>query len=89
MYFSSKVAEQTVDFQKNVFATDTAEYRMFKTYFESQSALLNEADLESLQEQYYNGKIVKLPGLDKFLKDNKLTFDFEHSIALDHEDHEH
>lgn len=89
VYFSSKVAEQTVDFQNNLFATDSAEYRMLKTYFESQSTLLNEADLESLQETYYNGKITKLPGLDKFLKDNKLSFDFEHSISLDHEDHDH
>lgn len=86
VYFSAKVTAQTIDFQNNLFVTDSAEYRMFTTYFESQSSILSDANLESLKENYYNGKIIKLSGFDKFLKNNGLSFDFAQSISLDDEE---
>lgn len=86
VYYSAKVAEQTIDFDSNIFVTDTPEYRLFTTYFESQSDVISEENADELKELYYSGKITKLEGLDVFLSENGFTFDFESSISLDDDD---
>lgn len=86
VYYSAKVRAQELDFDANIFKTDSVEYRMFKNYFNTQSSLLTEEDAETLKNTYYAGKITKLSGFDKFLKDNNFEFDFEKSISLEDEE---
>lgn len=86
VYYTGNVEAQSFDFDANYLATDTAEYRLFKAYFSSQSNTLLEEALDSLKETYFADKIAKTDMLDKFLKENNLTFDFEKSISLEEEE---
>ena len=75
-----------MDFNANLLNSASPEYRMYKTYFDTQSSKLLEDSLEALKEQYYNGKIVKTKEFDKFLKESDLIFDFEASLDLSEEE---
>lgn len=86
VYLSGKVKAQVMDFNANLFNSASPEYRMYKTYFDTQSSKLLEDSLEALKEQYYNGKIVKTKEFDKFLKESDLIFDFEASLDLSEEE---
>ncbi len=86
VYYSAKVKAQELDFNANLFKTDSVEYQLFKTYFDNASKVLTEEDADALQKTYYASKIKKLSGFDKFLKDNDFVFDFEKSISLEDEE---
>lgn len=88
VYYSAKVKAQQVDFNENIFKTDSVEYRLFRDYFDNTSSVLTEENDEALKNTYYTDKIVKLEGFDVFLKDNNFTFDFEESISLEEEEEE-
>lgn len=101
VYYVKDVAVQTFDFAANRLNTATAEYKLFKTYYSSESSKLLEAALEELQEQYYDtgkkntdgkfvvtsqGKITFSKMFESFLSEQGLTFDFKKSIQHEHED---
>lgn len=87
VYYSSRVTAQSFNFDNdNYLKTNLPEYRMFKTYYNSQSSELLSEAVEALQKAYYPSKIVANSNeLKKFLKQNGLTFDFEKSLKLDEE----
>lgn len=86
VFYSADVKAETFDFEHNWNKTETAEYRLFKAFFSSESDELTEEDTDKLNELYYAEKIQKTDAFDKFLKDNGITFDFEKSISLDEEE---
>ncbi len=96
VYYSADVTAQTFDFDELLTAgnikdmTNTPAYRMYKTYYDTQSKKVLEADMESLQKKYYldennTTKITKTAELDKFLKENGIKFDFNKSITIEDE----
>lgn len=86
VYYSAKVEAQTFDFETNLLNSTTPEYRTFKTYFETKSSDMLEDALDALKEAYYPTKIVKSNEFDKFLKENKLTYDLQSALDLSKEE---
>lgn len=86
VFYSADVVAETFDFDANWLNTSTSEYRLFKSYFTTQSDTLIEEAIDALKDSYYAGKIKKTDAFDKFLKENEIEFDFEESISLDEED---
>ena len=55
--------------------TTTTEYRLFKSYFETQSSKLLSEKLDELKKEYLEkGLISETPVFKKFLKENKMDF---------------
>ncbi len=83
VYYTSKVEAQTFDFDANWLVTNTPEYRLFTSYYSTQSDTLLSDALEDLKNTYYTSKIEKTSIFDKFIKENGITFDFEDSLSLE------
>lgn len=100
VYYSADVTAQDFDFDK-VVGTDDVDttgpaYKLFKTYFETESNTIVSKDLETLKETYEtNGRVVELPEFAKFIKNNGLDYSFEDMICTQdddsdsHEGHNH
>lgn len=100
VYYSADVTAQDFDFDK-VVGTDDVDttgpaYKLFKTYFETESNTIVSKDLETLKETYEtNGRVVELPEFAKFIKNNGLDYSFEDMICAQdddsdsHEGHNH
>lgn len=89
IYYVDDVAAQTFDFDDKSKLTDPTsnEYKLFKSYFETQSSLMLSDDSEKLHDQYVaDNKITKTSNFDRFLKDNNFTFDFEASLKDEDEE---
>ncbi len=100
VYYSADVTEQTFDFDKVVGNADAdtsgATYKLFKSYFETESNSIVSKDLETLKKAYEtNGRVVELPEFAKFIKTNGLDYSFEDMICAEddgsdsHEGHNH
>lgn len=86
IYYVEDVAAQTFNFDDKSKLTDPTsnEYKLFKSYFETQSSLLLNEDSTKLHKQYVaDGKITKTSNFDRFIKDNNFTFNFENSLKDD------
>lgn len=100
VYYSADVTAQDFDFDK-VVGTDDVDttgpaYKLFKSYFETESNTIVSKDLETLKETYEtNGRVVELPEFAKFIKNNGLDYSFEDMICTQdddsdsHEGHNH
>ena len=77
VYVEGYVTADEVNFDSNKYLdTSTTEYRLFKTYFEKQSAKLLSEDYKTLQKSYVDaGKISPTKVFAKFLKENGLAYD--------------
>lgn len=83
VYYVSDVAAQKFDFTNKDKLTDPTsnEYKLFKSYFETQSSLLLSDASTDLHKSYIkDGKISKTKNFDQFLKDNNIEFDFNKSL---------
>lgn len=89
VYYSADVTAQTFDFATNYLDTTKPEYRIFKSYFESQSSILLEESAHELQDSYVNdGKVNATKAFERFLADNGIVYDLKTALKHDH-DHDH
>lgn len=100
VYYSADVTAQDFNFDNVVGKADAdttgAAYKLFKSYFETESNSVVSKDMEALKEAYEtNGRVVELPEFAKFIKTNKLDYSFEDMICSEdddadsHEGHNH
>ena len=85
VYVEGYVTAQTFDFSGTRYLDPTTpEYRLFKSYFETQASKLISKDLETLQKKYVDeGKISETSVFKKFLKENKIKYDLAASLSDD------
>ena len=82
VYVEGYVTADKVDFTNNYLDTKSTEYRLFKSYFETQSSKLLSEDVEKLTESYKD-KVHDTNVFKKFLKENKIDYDLAESLADD------
>ncbi len=88
VFYSGDVVAKDLDFAA-VLAdlgnnTDTAEYRLFKSYYSTQSSKLTSAAEKALKKEYVDGNLIKADKmLTRFLKDNGLSYDFDKALKED------
>lgn len=88
VYYAGDVEAQAFDFDtvlkdlKN--NTGTPEYRLFKSYYTTQSSKLTAAAEKALKKEYVEKDLIKTNSMfNKFLKDNGLTYDLKKALAED------
>lgn len=88
VYYSGDVEARDFDFAA-VLAdlgnnTDKPEYRLFKSYYSTQSNKLVTEAQEALKKEYVDGNLIKADKmLARFLKDNGLTYDLDKALKED------
>ena len=83
VYVEGFVKADTVNFESgNFLDTKTTEYRLFKTYFETQLNKLLAEDYEKLKETYKD-QVNTTKVFNKFLKENGLTYDLAAKLSND------
>ena len=103
VYYSANVTAH--DFSQGAFDsvvggtdvdTTSPAFKLFKSYFETESNSAVSKDLEALKTTYEtNGRVVETKEFKKFMKDNELEFTFEDMICAEeeaedgHEGHDH
>lgn len=93
VYYSADVTAQDFTFENVVGKADadtaSAAYKLFKSYFETESNSVVSKDMEELKKGYEdNGRVVELPEFAKFIKTNGLDYSFEDMICAE-DDHNH
>lgn len=91
VYYSADVTAQDFTFENVVGKADAdtagAAYKLFKSYFETESNSVVSKDMEELKELYEdNGRVVELPEFAKFIKNNGLDYSFEDMICAEDDD---
>lgn len=91
VYYSADVTEQNFEFDKvvgkNDADTSSPAYKLFKSYFETESNSVVSKDMETLKETYEtNGRVVELGEFAKFIKNNGLDYSFEDMICAEDDD---
>lgn len=82
IYVVDYVQPQQFQFDADNYLSDTStpSYKLFTTYFSSQSSLLLEESVEQLQKDYAS-KVTTNKVFNKFLKENGFKFDIESFLA--------
>ena len=97
VYYSADVVAQ--DFSQDAFDgvvgnpdadTSSPAYKLFKTYFETESNSAITKDMEALKKAYEtNGKVVETAEFKKFMKDNEIEYTFDDMICTEEDEDEH
>ena len=92
VYYSDDVTAFVPDFAANYNKTNTLEYKLFKSYYDTKADDMLDEAVEELKKDYYitadnsQSKIKKTKVFENFVKDQGFTFDFDESITVDDED---
>ena len=80
IYCVGKVEAHAFNFAANYNDTTTAEYRLFKAYYETLSSETLKNGYKTTRDEYYKSKISVTDAFNRFLEDNGLTFDVKASL---------
>ena len=82
VYVEGYVEEQRFDFTDNYLDTEKPLYRLFTTYFNTQSTKLLADALEDLRDEYIKaGSITETKVFQKFLKENGIDYDLAAKLS--------